>query len=216
MHDRFDRRDERARASEAPEPIDPTEEILLVDLDDLTGVGDEPRAVGTGQGRAFAIGQWGPRRNLLASGEVLSTSLPISARLAYDAFCDVDAIPRWLSFVESVRVSSWTPDGRATRASFVGRLQRGALHYTLFYRHSDAEHAVSWGTAPGATTLIAGRAQFLPLGERATLMEYELTVELPEDALLPWEDPFSGRHATSVVMNDFREYVIGVHGRRRS
>lgn len=213
MHDRFDRRDPRSGAR-APESIDPTEEILLVELDDVTGVEDEPRAAGTGQGRAFAIGQWGPRRNLLASGEVLSTSLPLGADLAYQAFCDIDAVPRWFTFVESVRVVSWTPDGRPTRAAFVGRVQKGPIPYTLFYRYSDAERAVSWGTAPGAATLVAGRAQFVPLGERATLMEYELTVELPEDALLPWEDPFAGRHATSVVMNDFREYVIGVHGRR--
>lgn len=109
--------------------------------------------------------------------------------------------------MKSARVLSWHATGRPKRAAFLARLQNGAIGYTLHYHYNEREKTVSWGTAPGSMTLVAGRAQFIPLGDRATLMQYQLMLELPEDALPPWEDPFFSGHATSVVMNDFRDYV---------
>lgn len=141
-------------------------------------------------------------------GEVVSITLPVRSSVAYDAFCRAEAIPAWLSIVRSVRVLARTPDGRPARAAFIGRLPTRVVGYTLFYRYSDAERVVWWGTAPGSAMIMAGRAQFLPLGERATLMQYQLVLELPDGALAPGDDPFAGGHATSAVMNDFRDYVI--------
>jgi hypothetical protein len=188
--------------------IDPTEEIVLRDLDDLPTVDDSlPRfAVHASAGgrRRWATRDFG-------DSEVLSTSLPIDADTAYEAFCRAEAIPSWLSIVQSVRVLSRTGAGRPTRAAFLGRLQNGTIGYTLFYRYREAERAVWWGTAPGSMTLVAGRAQFIPLGEHATLMQYQLALDLPEDALPDWSDPLLSGHTTSVVMNDFREYVIRMH-----
>ena len=114
----------------------------------------------------------------------------------------------------SVRVLGRNPGGRAARAAFIARLQNSAIAYTLFYRYDDAQRSVAWGTDPGSLTLVSGRAQFIPLGDRATLMQYQLVLELPDYALPPWEDPFFSGNATSVVMNDFREYVIRVHRSR--
>jgi uncharacterized membrane protein len=150
----------------------------------------------------------------LADSEILSTSLPVNASAAYEVFCQAESIPLWLSVVQSVRILSRTPSGRPRRAAFVGRLKNATIGYTLFYSYREAERVVSWGTDPGSMTLVAGRAQFLSLGDHATLMQYQLALELPGDALPPWEDPFFSGHATSVAMNDFREYVIRMHRSR--
>ncbi len=208
----FDR-PERAETFDELDTIDPTEELVLAELDDLPTLEDDmPIERHRIALRARAVAP-PPAARDLASAEVLSTSLPIPAAAAYETFCDVEAIPRWLSVVQSVRVLARTRSDRPQRAAFVGRLQRGTIGYTLFYRHAEQELAVSWGTDPGSQTLIAGRAQFIPLGERATLMQYQLALDLPAEALPPWGDPFFGGHATSVVMNDFREYVLRVHRR---
>lgn len=194
MDDRFD--DFAHSPFDGGDSIDPTEEIVLADLDDLP---TEERAH-----RLLSDAR-------LGGAEMLSTSLPVNVRDAFDAFCDVESSPRWVSVVRSVRVLCWTGSGRPKRAAYLARLQQGAIGYTLHYRYSERERIVSWGTAPGSMTLVAGRAQFIPLGDRATLMQYQLALELPEDALPPWEDPFFSGHATSVVMNDFRDYVTHLH-----
>jgi uncharacterized membrane protein len=208
MHDR----QERAETFDELDTSDPTEELVLAELDALTardhGTAIERHRIAL---RARAVSP--PVARDRASAEELSTSLPIPAAAAYEAFCDAEEIPRWLSVVQSVRVLARTPSGRTQRAAFVGRLQRGTISYTLFYRYSEQALAVSWGADPASTTFIAGRAQFLPLGDRATLMQYQLALDLPAEALPPWADPFFGGHATSVVMNDFREYVLRVHRR---
>jgi hypothetical protein len=212
--DRPDRLDDDCPASPfddlETDTIDPTEEIVLRDLDDLPTVEDISLPVRFAPHVSGGRGAQ-PRARDFGQSEVLSTSLPIDAATAYEAFCRAESIPSWLSVVQSVRVLSRTRSGRPARAAFVGRLQRGTIGYTLFYRYREAERAVSWGTAAGSMTLVAGRAQFIPLGERATLMQYQLAFDLPEDALPDWSDPFLSGHTTSVVMNDFREYVIRTH-----
>jgi ribosome-associated toxin RatA of RatAB toxin-antitoxin module len=188
--------------------LDADEVVITTDLDDLPTVDDVVDFASPDQG-----GERSRRSSDLASGQALAATLPVAASAAYEAFCDAEEIPRWLSVVQSARVLSRTPAGRPLRVAFVGRLQHACIGYALHYRHDDAQRVVSWGTAPGSLTLIAGRAQFIPLGERATLMQYQLAIDLAEGALPPWIDPFFSGHATSVVMNDFREYVLRVHRR---
>src|SRR5262245_36238341 len=203
MYDRFDRSEHSTSPFGALDAREATEELVRVEmdfaLDDLPRVEVAPPAAESA------------RRTLdLAATEVLSTSLPINARAAYETFCDAESIPRWLSVVTSVHVLRRNPDGRVSQAAFVGRMRLRPIRYSLFYRYAEPDLAVTWSTEPASSVLVAGRAQFLPLGERATLMQYQLILELGEDDL-PWEDPFSGGHATSLVMNDFREYVIRTH-----
>ena len=202
MYDRFD------EFAESPfdglDSLDPTEEIVLASSQDMDNLPTEESVMDP-------LGFRMLRDLQVGGGETLSTSLPVNARKAYDAFCDIESAPRWVSVVKSVRILSWNAAGRAKRAAFLARLQNGSIGYTLHYRYNEREKIISWGTAPGSMTLVAGRAQFIPLGDRATLMQYQLTLELPEDALPPWEDPFFSGHATSVVMNDFREYVTRLH-----
>jgi uncharacterized membrane protein len=171
-------------ASSPFDSVEPTEELVLADAADLDEGGE---------------------------CEALSSTLPVNARHAFDAFCDIESSPLWISVVKSARVLSRNSAGRAKRAAFLARLQNGSIGYTLHYCYNERERTVSWGTTPGSLTLVAGRAQFLPLGDRATLMQYQLTLELPGDALPTWEDPFFSGHATSVVMNDFRDYVTRLH-----
>jgi uncharacterized membrane protein len=200
----FDRFDALSRSPFDSESVDRTEEIVLADAADLDDLPTQESPVESSSLRAL-------RELRVGSGEILSTSLPINAKKAWDAFCDIESSPRWVSVVKSVRVLSWTATGRPKRAAFLARLQNGSIGYTLHYHYNEREKSVSWGTAPGSMTLVAGRAQFIPLGDRATLMQYQLMLELPEDALPPWEDPFFSGHATSVVMNDFRDYVTRLH-----
>ncbi|HLU65350.1 MAG TPA: hypothetical protein VKZ63_03715 [Kofleriaceae bacterium] len=200
MYDRFD---DLARSPfDGMDTLDPTEELVLADSGDLDDLPTEETMRSPIGGRLmYGAGE----------AEILSSTLPVNARDAFDAFCDVESSPRWVTVVKSVRVLSWNAAGRPKRAAYLARLQNGSIGYTLHYRYNERERSVSWGTAPGSLTLVAGRAQFLPLGDRATLMQYQLTLELPEDALPPWEDPFFSGHATSVVMNDFRDYVTRLH-----
>jgi hypothetical protein len=197
----FDRFDEFSRSPfDGADAVDPTDEIVLADADDLDDLPTQESLVDRARLRAL-------RETRVGGGEILSTSLPVNARQAWDAFCDIEETPRWVSVVKSARVLSWHATGRPKRAAFLARLQNGSIGYTLHYHYNEREKTVSWGTTPGSMTLVAGRAQFIPLGDRATLMQYQLMLELPEDALPPWEDPFFSGHATSVVMNDFRDYV---------
>ena len=199
----FDRFDDHLRSPFEVDTVDRTEEIALLDGCDMD---DLPTQESMGDSSLRAL-----RDLRVGSGEILSTSLPVTVKQAWDAFCDIESSPRWVSVVKSVRILSWTGTGRPRRAAFLARLQNGSIGYTLHYHYNEREKSVSWGTTPGSMTLVAGRAQFIPLGDRATLMQYQLMLELPEDALPPWEDPFFSGHATSVVMNDFRDYVTRIH-----
>ena len=198
MHDHFD--DLASSPFDALDTIEPTEELPLCELEDAPTVQN-----------VDPVGYLRLRDLDITGSEMLSTSLPVNAQDAYEAFCEIEAAPRWVTVVKSVRVLSRNGVGRPKRAAFLARLQNGSIGYTLHYRYSERERVVSWGTAPGSITLVAGRAQFIPLGDRATLMQYQLSLEMPTDALPPWEDPFFSGHATSVVMNDFREYVTRMH-----
>jgi uncharacterized membrane protein len=137
-----------------------------------------------------------------------ATTLPVPAAVAFDAFCDVSSIPRWVSVIHSVHVQERTAKGRPRSASFLARLERASIGYTTFYEYDEADRIVTWRTPPASSTKVSGRVQFVPLGDRACLMQYELHLELPGLALPPWEDPFFSGHAASVVMNDFRDFVI--------
>jgi hypothetical protein len=98
-------------------------------------------------------------------------------------------------------------DGRPERVAFLAQLDRATIGYTLQYRYKERELAASWHTPEDAMTIVSGRVQFLPLGDRACLMQYSLILELPEGALPTWEDPFFDGHAASAVINDFRDYI---------
>jgi len=190
MYDRFD------EFASSPFDQDSTDELDLGMLDDVPTAETDRSELGL-EGMPSAHG----------SGELLCTTLPISADKAYDIFCDVEASPEWVSVVKSARVLGKNGHDRPLRAAFLARLQNGSIGYTLYYHHQESERLVTWATAPGSMTLVAGRAQFSPLGDRACLMHYQLQLELPPEALPPWEDPFFSGHATSVVMNDFRDYL---------
>jgi uncharacterized membrane protein len=146
-----------------------------------------------------------------AESSGVSTTLPVPADAAFEAFCDVASTPQWVSVVRSVHVQERTDSGRPRSASFLARLERGAIGYTMHYHYDEADRTVLWHTSPGGHTAVSGRVRFMPLGDRACLMEYELHIEMPGAALPPWEDPFFSGHAASVVMNDFRDFVIRTH-----
>ena len=138
------------------------------------------------------------------SSEV-STTLSVSAGMAYEIFSDAGGVPRWLPIVQSARALLREPGGRALRVAFVRRLERGSLGYTLEYRY-DAEHlTVSWRTPDSSSVVLTGEARFTALSERACLMCYRVELDLPVvDDLLHSE---LDRHPASQVVAEFREYL---------
>lgn len=137
----------------------------------------------------------------------LTATLPVNAQRAYEVFCDVEQIARWVSVVRSVRVLEATPRGRAAKAAFIASMARASIGYTLEYEYREDERVVTWWTPDSPTFRVGGRAQFDPLGDRACLMHYELHLDLPEGALPPWGDSYFDGHAPSTVLGDFRDYL---------
>lgn len=143
----------------------------------------------------------------LMSDQSLTTSLPVSAQVAYEIFCDVEQIPRWVSVIRAARVLEATPRGRPRRATFLASMARASIGYTLEYAYHESQRVVTWRTPEEPETRVAGRAQFDALGPRACLMHYELFIEFPEGALPAWGDDYYDGHAPSAVLADFRDYL---------
>lgn len=138
------------------------------------------------------------------SSEV-STTLTVSAGVAYEIFSDAVEIPRWLPMVQAARTLVRYPDGRPQRVAFTRTLERGSLGYTLEYRYDPDDLTVAWTTPAGSNVVLCGEARFLPLSNRACLMLYRLVLDLPViDDLLRSE---LDRHPASHVVAEFREHL---------
>lgn len=142
---------------------------------------------------------------LIAGSSEVSTTLPLGANAAYEVFADAVEIPRWLPIVQSARVLTRDRDGRAARVSFMRKLERGSLGYTLEYHYDPSALAVSWTTPPSSNVVLTGEARFVPLSHRACLMLYRLVLDLPVvDEMLTGE--LDG-HPASLVVAEFREHL---------
>jgi len=137
--------------------------------------------------------------------DIITTTLPVNAQTCYELFCDVDRIPDWVSAVRSVQSLAFDDEGRPVKAAFLASVGRGSTGYTLEYRYFDQHRLVTWSTPKGTTARVAGRALFLPLGERASMMHYQLEVDWPP-ALGLGRSLYDG-HPASASLNDFRDYV---------
>lgn len=147
----------------------------------------------------------------LLPAQTVASTLPISAEKAYDVFCDIEALPNWVSIVKSISVLEWTSSGRAKRAAFLSRLKGASIGYTLTYDYDEDDLTARWHTKRGSATNVRGRVRFTPLGDKACLMEYKLLLELPRGALPSWDDPIYDHNAASAVVNEFREYIHRHH-----
>ena len=139
-----------------------------------------------------------------ASSEV-STTLTVSAGVAYEVFADVVEIPRWLPIVQTARVSRRTPEGRPQQVSFTRKLERGSLGYTLNYAYDPTNLTISWSTPSSSNVVLHGEARFIPLSMHACMMLYRLTLDLPiVDDLVNSE---MDKHPASLVVSEFREHL---------
>lgn len=135
----------------------------------------------------------------------VSTTLSVSAGVAYEVFADVAEIPRWLPIVQTSRVLDRTKDGRARRVAYTRKLERGSLGYTLEYGYDSSTLNVSWATPDDSNVVLSGEARFVPLSTRACLMLYRLVMELPVvDDMVAHE--LAG-HPASHVVAEFREHL---------
>jgi hypothetical protein len=135
----------------------------------------------------------------------VSTTLSVGAGAAYEVFADAVEIPRWLPLVQTARVLASHPDGRPSRVSFIRKLERGSLGYTLEYQYDPTNHTITWQTPATSNVVLSGEAKFVPLSTRACLMLYRLQLELPviDDAISTELDG----HPASHVVAEFREHL---------
>jgi hypothetical protein len=135
----------------------------------------------------------------------VSTTLSVGANTAYEIFADAAEIPRWLPIVQMARILSRDPSGRPERVAFMRKLERGSLGYTLEYQYDPVSLTILWATLPSSNVVLAGEARFVPLSNRACLMLYRLTIELPiVDDLINHE---LDKHPASQVVSEFREHL---------
>jgi len=135
----------------------------------------------------------------------VSTTLTVSAPVAYEVFADAAEIPRWLPIVQAARTISRHDDGRPNRVAFTRKLERGSLGYTLEYAYDPKTLTVSWATPASSNVVLSGEARFVPLSSRACLMLYRLVLDLPiVDDLVNSE---LDKHPASVVVAEFREHL---------
>ena len=144
--------------------------------------------------------------NILPSAEWLTVALPRQADQCYELFCNVERIPEWLQVVRTAVVRKRDRLNRAREVSFLARLERATIGYTLTYAYRSGERWLGWRTPDDSSITVAGFGQFSPLGERSCLMTYALTLEMGE--LPGWDDPMFQGHAASASLSDFRDYVI--------
>lgn len=137
-----------------------------------------------------------------------STTLALSAEEAYELFCDVEAIPDWMSIVRSARALNRCDAGRGVRVAFIANLEQASIGYTLNYEYDDANMSVKWATNDSASTRIAGTARFQALGPNACMLHYELELRIKSN-LPQWRDPMYNGHPASAAISDFRDYVSG-------
>ena len=135
----------------------------------------------------------------------VSTTLGVSAGIAYEVFADAVEIPRWLPLLQSARVLERREDGRAKRVAFTRRLERGSLGYTLEYAYDPSTYTIGWTTPASSNVVLQGEARFLALSQRACMMQYRLVLDLPIiDDLVATE--LDG-HPASLVVAEFREHL---------
>src|SRR5688572_21818934 len=144
--------------------------------------------------------------NILPSAEWLTVALPRPADKCYELFCDIEKIPEWMQVVRSAVVRKRDRLNRVREVSFLARLERATVGYTLTYSYRSGERWLGWRTPDEASITMAGFGQFMPLGERSCLMTYALTMDLGQ--LPGWDDPMLSGHAPSASLSDFRDYVI--------
>jgi Polyketide cyclase / dehydrase and lipid transport len=135
----------------------------------------------------------------------VTTTLSVPAVVAFEVFSDVLETPRWLPVVHSAQVLEWTKAMRPARVSFVGRLDRASIGYTLEYDYDPSALSVRFHSAAHSTVRISGEAQFAPLSRSASLMMYRLAVAMP--LAQAWFDPSYHRNAAASVVTEFREYL---------
>jgi hypothetical protein len=140
----------------------------------------------------------------VSSTEVAAT-LSVRAGLAYDIFADAGETPRWLSVVQSAHVLERDAAGRPLRVAFRASFDRAILGYVLHYAYRPDDLVVSWTTAAASAMRVEGEARFAALSDRACLMTYRLTLDLP--VTTDWLEEHYDGHAASAVVGDFREYL---------
>jgi uncharacterized membrane protein len=128
----------------------------------------------------------------------------VAAEVAFEAFADAAATPRWLPVLHAARVLERNRDGRPGRVAFVARLERGSVGYTLDYTFDADALVVSWRSAAGAALQVRGEATFAALSPTACLMSYSVAIAAP---LGPWSDPSYEHHPASSVVTSFREHL---------
>ncbi len=133
----------------------------------------------------------------------VSTTLSVSANVAYEVFADASETPRWLPLVQTAKIITRHEDGRPSRVGFSAKLDRGAVAYSLDYTYDPKNLCITWRNLTSSSMILSGEARFVHLSSRASLMLYRLDVDQP---IGQWDEQSDG-HLASAVVADFREHL---------
>ena len=105
--------------------------------------------------------------------EVFATPSEVMAVVA-----DFEAYPDWVGNLEEVEVLARDRRGRGTRVAFRLRTPMGDQAYTLAYRYQPEDAGVAWTYVEGTLDDLAGSYILEPADDGATMVTYQLEVEL--------------------------------------
>lgn len=140
----------------------------------------------------------------------MTATLPTSAECAYRIFVET-MLSDWMPVVSSCQVLRADECGRADITAILIRFQRATLGLTLHFTYNDEERIASWTTGPDSSTQIRGSVRFQSLGKNASMIHYELDVDL--HASVPdWDEGMYNSHFESAFLSDFRDYLSRTKG----
>ncbi|MCB1039631.1 MAG: SRPBCC family protein [Acidimicrobiales bacterium] len=106
------------------------------------------------------------------------TTIAASPKVVMEILLDFPRYPEWARDLKSVEVLDTDSDGRATEVRFRAAGMGRSTQYTLAYDHAEPG-VLSWVLSEGdITRKLDGRYVLEPAGVDATLVTYELEVDL--------------------------------------
>lgn len=97
----------------------------------------------------------------------------------YATIVDFERYAEWAADLKSVTVHDRDDEGRGTRVTFRAAAFGRSASYTLRYDYSGAPEKIAWQQSAGdITSRIDGTYVLEPTGDGATVVTYDLTVDL--------------------------------------
>ena len=122
--------------------------------------------------------------------------LTVDADRAFEVFCDVQALPRWVPGMASVETLARHPNGRPSRVRFFAEREAGErVSYTLQYAYDLPGRRIMWSPPDAGAKGLRGFAHFEPIETGRCRMLYVIDAVDDADAALDAFESFLGTSA---------------------